>query len=192
MKLYEKAEKKKENIISVDETNVDEIEYEGFKKGFFNTCELVDTDFSDWLNVEFYYASQKADKGLDFLWNIHNWPVIHKRVMNRLDELGVTGIKYYPIKLVEQETGAVNADYVFMHIRNFIEAYDMEKSKYTYFEEYDLYDFLPNDIVLDKIECSKYDIFRCKRNSPTIYISERVRDEIITNGWTGFAIKEVR
>lgn len=191
-KLYERIIRKKENVITVYETNIDEIECEGFRKTRFHTCPLVDVDFIEWPEVIFYFDSNKADYGLDYLYNVYDWPVIHKRVMNRLVEIGVSGIKYYPIKLLDKETGTINDDYVLMYIRNFIEAYDMEKSKYTYYEKFNLYTFLPHEIVLDREECSKYDIFRCNKFESIIYISQRIRDEIISNEWTGFAMNEVQ
>lgn len=190
--LYEKAKKNKESIIFVEKTNVNDIEYNGFKKGFFRTCVFKNIDNIDWPNIEFYYDSKKQYKGFDFLFNVTGWPVIHRRVMDRLKEIEVMGVEYYPIKLVDVKTKEINNDYVLIYIRNFIEAYDMEKSKYEYNEKYDFYNFLPHDIVMNQEVCCKYDFFRCKKFNVPIYISQRIRDEIVSNGWTGFLMAETR
>lgn len=190
--LYEMAIKKKENIIYVNETNVIDVECNGFSKGFFNTCVLTDTIFSEWPNIEFYYNSKKANKGLDGLGNIESWPVIHKNVMDRFKEMEIKGVEYYPIKLVDKKTGSINNDYVLMYIRNFIEAYDMEKSKYNYIEKLNVYIFEPHGIVMKQEESVNYDIFRCNKFSSIIYVSQRVRDEIVSNGWTGLKTSETR
>lgn len=190
--LYENIIKKKGNIILADATNVDEIEYKGLKKKAFHTCVLKEILFDEWPNVEFYFDSQKGDEGLDYLWNVNGWPVIHKKIMNRFIEMEISGVEYYPIKLIDKRTGSINNEYVLMYVRNFIEAYDMKKSEYDYFEKMNVYVFKPHGIAMDQEECNKYDIFRCNKFVPIIYVSQRVRDEIISNGWIGLKISETR
>lgn len=192
VELYENAEEKNENIILVYETNINEIEYDGFKKQSFHTCILKNMFFEEWPIVEFYYDSQKGNNGLHYLWNINDWPVIHKDVMNRFIQMEIKGVEYYPIRLVDKKTGSINNDYVLMYIRNFIDAYDMEKSKYNYIEKLNVYIFEPHGIVMNQEECSKYDIFRCNQFVSIIYISERIRDEIVQNDWIGMRTYETR
>ena len=190
--LYERAIKEKEKIIYANETNIDDIECEGLKKKSLHRCLYKNMLFSEWPNVEFYYDSQKANIGLEWLGNIYDWPIIHKKLMNRLIEMEVSGVEYYPIKLIDKRTGSLNSDYVLMYVRNFIEAYDMEESEYDYIEKMNVYVFKPHGIVMNQDECSKYDIFRCNKFVSIIYVSQRVRDEIISNGWAGLKTTETR
>lgn len=61
-------------------------------------------------------------------------------------------------------TKKVNTNYVLMYIENFIDAFDMEKSKYKYNEKYDFYTFMPKAAYLNSSVCSEYDIFRCSKS----------------------------
>lgn len=75
---------------------------------------------------------------------------------------------------------------------NFIEAYDLGKSKYKYNEKYDYYTFLPHEIYLDKEVCSQYDIFRCTKSVSAIYVSEKVKMLIKDNKWLAFEFYKQR
>lgn len=77
-----------------------------------------------------------------------------------------------------------------MYIENFIDAFDMDRSKYKYNPKYDFYTFLPDETYLNEEKCSKYDIFRCSKSVASIYISERIRQIIMENNWVGFSFYE--
>lgn len=149
------------NTIYAETTNVDSIVYENVKRGFFD-------------NIIF---SER---------NITNWPIVHIKVMKKFSEMGIMGIQYLPIKLVDVVTRKVNENYVLMYIQNFIEAFDMNKSKYKYNEKYNFYTFMPNATYMNSIICSQYDIFRCTHSVSAIYISEKVKELIKNSGWIGF------
>jgi hypothetical protein len=91
-----------------------------------------------------------------------------------------------PVKLIDTETGKVNENYFVINILNFIEAYNMEKTKFTYDEEYNYYLFLPPEIVLNVEVCSKYDIFRESKDYVGFYVSEKIKRIIEENEWVGF------
>ena len=46
------------------------------------------------------------------LLNIKRWPIIHVRVMEEFNKMGIKGLQYYPIKLVDVVTQKVNSNYV--------------------------------------------------------------------------------
>ena len=152
------------STIYAEATNMDEIVYHDIKKGFFDKIILTSHKIEDWPNVEFYYSSKASNIENDYLINIKRWPIIHKKVMNKLVETKVRGVEYYPIKLVDIVTNQVNENYVLMYTCNFIDAYDMEKSQYKYNEKYDFYTFIPNKTFMNYEVCSDYDIFRCSKN----------------------------
>lgn len=190
MERDNKAIKSWENTIYAQQSNLKEIEYPGFKKGFFNNVIFSDCDIKDWPEVVFYYSSKASDIESDYLINIVKWPIIHIRVMNKLQESGIEGIRYLPIKLYDIVTDRINKNYVVMYITNFIEGYDMEKSEYDYFPKYDYYTFLPGKTFLNYGVCDGYEIFRCTKNKPAIYVSQKFKDIIDINNFIGFRFYE--
>lgn len=180
------------NAIYAETTNMDEIVYKDIKKGFFDNIILAPRVISEWPNVEFYYSSKVSVLESDYLLNIKRWPIIHIRVMKEFNREGITGVQYFPIKLVDVVTQKINQNYVLMYIENFIDAFDMDKSKYKYNEKYDFYTFIPEETYLNKNICSGYDIFRCSKSVSSIYVSEKMRKIIEHHQWTGFDFYEQR
>lgn len=186
MERIDKAIEEGTNTIFAEDSNLDEIVYPNVKKGFFKYIIYKGKKIIDWPNIEFYYSSKASNLESEYLLNVHRWSIVHKQVQKKFIEEGITGIQYLPIKLFDTVTNKVNDNYVVMNILNFIDAYDMKKSKYTYNKKYDLYSFLPKGAYLDKEECSKYDIFRCKKDFPGLYVSQKVKNIIEENKWIGF------
>lgn len=178
------------NTIYAETSNVDEIEYINVKKGFFDNIILSPCSIENWPNVEFYYNSIASDLESDYLLNIKRWPIIHIRVMEEFNKNGITGLQYFPIKLIDTVTRKVNNNYVLMFITEFIDAFDMGKSKYKYNEKYDFYTFIPKQTYLNEAVCSDYDIFRCSKSVASIYVSEKIKRIADENHWTGFTFYE--
>ena len=186
MDRIDDAIKEGTNTIWAEATNMNEIEYEGVKKGFFDNIILSPRSINNWPNVEFYYSSKASNLESDYLLNVKRWPIVHIRVMEEFNKKGVMVLQYFQIKLIDVVTQKVNTNYVLMYIENFIDAFDMEKSKYKYDEKYNYYTFLPKDTYINESICSKYDIFRCSRSVAAIYVSEKIRQIVIENQWIGF------
>ena len=178
------------NTIYAEATNIDEIEYENVKKGFFDNIILSPHSINHWPNVEFYYSSEASNLESDYLLNVKRWPIIHIRVMEEFVKKGIRGLQYFPIKLIDVVTQKINNNYVLMYIVNFINAFDMEKSKYKYNEKYDFYTFMPMETFLDKSICSDYDIFRCSKSVSAIYVSEQIKKLTEDKQWIGFTFYE--
>ncbi|MCM1084426.1 MAG: hypothetical protein NC393_09515 [Clostridium sp.] len=176
------------NYIYAEAANIDEIETESCKKGSFDNIILSNKGIKEWPIVEFYYSSQASNRESDYLLNVKGWPIIHTRVTEALKE--IKGIKFYPIKLVDIVTNAVNTNYFLMYIENFIDAFDMKKSQYRYNEKYNLYTFLPKGVFLDYETCSRYDIFRCEKSVAGIYVSSVFSNIIQENNFSGFKFVE--
>ena len=66
----------------------------------------------------------------------------------------------------------------------------MEKSKYKYNEKYDMYTFIPKNIILNRENCEGYDIFRCNKSTAAIYVSEKLYDIVQCNKFTCFYFEE--
>lgn len=190
MDRIDESIKNGENTIYAERTNIDEIEYEDIKKGFFDNVILSSRNINNWPNVEFYYSSKASDLESDYLLNIKRWPIVHIRVMEEFNKRGITGLQYFPVRLIDVVTQKINTNYVLMYIVNFIDAFDMEKSKYKYNEKYDFYTFIPKETYLNKSVCSQYDIFRCSKSVAAIYVSEKIKRIVEDNHWVGFTFYE--
>ena len=182
------------NTIYAETTNIDEIEYPSVTKGFFDNIILSNRRIEDlsWPDVEFYYSSKASNLESEYLLNIKRWPIIHKKVQREFEKQSIEGIQFLPIKLIDVATNDINDNYVVMNILNFIEAYDLDKSKYKYNEKYDCYTFLPHETYLDKTVCGQYDIFRCTKSVSAIYVSEKIKQLIEDNKWVGFELQKQR
>lgn len=174
------------NTIWAESTNMGEIIYENVKKGFFHNIIFSPRIIHNWPNVEFYYSSKASNLESDYLLNIKRWPIIHVRVMEEFIKKEIKGMQYFPIKLVDTITQEVNDHYVLMYVENFIDAFDMIKSKYSYNEEHNFYTFIPKETYINESVCSKYDIFRCSKSVAGIYVSEKIRQIVSENQWIGF------
>ena len=178
------------NTIYAETTNLDEIIYLDVKKGYFDNIILSERNIVDWPNAEFYYSSKVSNLESDYLLNLKRWPIIHVKVMEKFVEMDIKGLQYFPIKLVDVVTNNINNNYVLMYINNFIDAFDMEKSKYKYNEKYNLYTFIPQETYLNKEVCSQYDIFRCSKSVAAIYVSNKIKEIVEENNWIGFDFYE--
>ena len=190
MERIDESIKGRTNTIYAETTNMDEIEYEDVKKGFFDNIILSPRSINNWPNIEFYYSSKVSNLESDYLLNVKRWPIVHIRVMEEFNKKGIGGVQYFAIKLIDVVTQRINTNYVLMYILNFIDAFDMEKSKYKYNEKYDFYIFIPKETFLDQSICSKYDIFRCSKSVATIYVSEQIKKIVEDNQWIGFTFYE--
>lgn len=177
---------KGESYIYAEQDNLSEVEFEGIKKGFFNTVILKKLSFQHWPNVQFYYSSKAATKESDLLLNASRWPLIHNRVQKAFKDAKVEGVSYYPIELIDVVTGETNNHYSLLYVGNFIDAIDMIRSKYVYNEKYNMYTFVPNKSFLELSKCMQYDIFRCDKSPSSIFVSDKIVDIINRNGFTGF------
>lgn len=178
------------NTIYAETANMDEIEYEDVKKGFFDNIILAPRSISNWPNVEFYYSSKVSNLEGEYLLNVKRWPIVHVRVMEEFNKKGIKGLQYFPVKLIDVVTQKVNTNYVLMYVVSFIDAFDMEKSKYKYNEKYDFYTFIPKETYLNKSVCMEHDIFRCSKSVASIYVSEQIKKIVEDNHWIGFAFYE--
>lgn len=190
MDSIDKLVEQGQSYIYAEETNLEEIECPGVKKGSFHNIIFQKLNNIDWPEVVFYYSSQASNRESDYLLNVHRWPVIHERVKRTLEKENIGGIQFYGIHLCDVVTGQVNTNYYVMYIENFIDAFDLVKSKYKYNEKYDLYTFLPKQTFLDRKNCLGYDIFRCSKSVAGIYVSEKFYDIIKENEFTCFHFEE--
>ena len=186
METSDKLERKGEGYIWAYESNTNEIEYPNIKKGWFHTIPIVDMQIDEWPEVIFYYNSEESDRQEDYLCNVDDWPIVHQRVKEALEQNGIQNVLYLPIVLVDIITKKRVNEYYLMYITSFIKAYDMKKSQYRYLEKYDCYDFDPMETYLDLGVCNDKDIFRCVYNEAAIFVSEKFYRLIREKQFSGF------
>ena len=129
------------NTIFADDSNLNDITYKRVKKGFFCYCIVKGEFLDEWPVVEFYYKSTESSLENEYLLNVDRWPIVHKIVKEKFEVIGIDGIQYLPVKLIDVVSNKVSDNYYVMNILHCIEAYDMTKSIYTYNEKYDMYNF---------------------------------------------------
>ena len=190
MDSIDKLSKEEKNFIYAEESNLKEIECAGVKKGFFHNIIFNRLELIDWPKVKFYYSSIVSNRESDYLLNVNRWPVIHERVKAALEKENIKGIKFYKIDLCDVVTGQVNTNYSVIYIENFIDAFDLTKSKYKYNEKYDMYTFVPKQTFLNLDNCRGYDIFRCSKSVAGIYVSDKFYKIINNYEFTCFYFEE--
>ena len=188
MERIDKAIKDGTNTIFAEDSNMEDIEYPGVAKGFFDNYIYNNGGriIKDWPDVEFYYSSKASKLESEYLLNSSSLPIIHKRVQELFEKEEIQGIQYLPIKLIDIVTEEVNDNYFLMNILNVIEAIDLKKSEYSYDEEFEMYSFLPHTMYLNNDICQNYDIFRATKMIVPIYVSQKIKDMIEKNNWVGF------
>lgn len=168
-------------------SNIDDLRVHSI--GYFKNVIYHNDYVGEWPYIELYYDSGKGSATEDYLLNTLGWPIVHNRAREVFEQHGIKDIKYVKVQLRDTLSGSLCNDYSLLFVNSIIEAYDMEKSKYKYIPKYNVYSFNPMEIVFNKGACSKYDIFRCSKNVAVIYVSERFRELVISNGLTGFGFE---
>lgn len=181
--FYDEFDKSNSYSLMAQRTNVDEIEIDGIPKGNVSKIIYGQGEINDLKDAKFFidgYCEQTLD---DYLRNIINWPLVSEKTKNALGE--VNGIRFYPVSIINGEDNEIIATYYLLYIENFIDAYNMEKSKYRYNQKHNIYFFMPMDIYMNENVCNNYDIFRCNQNNTHIYVSEKIKSIIENQGLTG-------
>ncbi len=186
MEMFDNSVSEGNPFIYADSSNIDSIEVEGVKKGFFNGVILNNSIDFPWPDIEFYFSSQEAHRECDFLGNIARWPIIHKNVRYVITQNNIQGVSFYPVNLIDSCTNKKNENYYLLFISNFIDAFDMEKSQYKYNQKYNFYTFIPKKTFLDINNCYGYDIFRAEKSPSMIFVSEKLKKIIEDCKFSGF------
>ena len=170
-----------------------EIEYPGIKQGFFRNIffETNGREITNWPVVDFYYSSKVSTLENEYLSNVNNWLIVHKKVKKEFEKQKIQGIQYLPVRVVDVLTHSVSHNYYAVNILNWIDGIDMEASEWEYEEEDDAYFFEPKGMVLDEQKCEGYDIFRCTKDTICIFVSEKIKKIFEKNNWQWFSLSEM-
>ena len=179
--------------IYAEVSNLKEIEYPGIKQGFFRNIffETNGREITNWPVVDFYYSSKVSTIENEYLSNVNNWLIVHKKVKKEFEKQKIQGIQYLPVRVVDVLTHSVSHNYYAVNILNWIDGIDMEASEWEYEEEDDAYFFEPKGMVLDEQKCEGYDIFRCTKDTICIFVSEKIKKIFEKNNWQWFSLSEM-
>ncbi len=179
--------------IYAEVSNLKEIEYPGIKQGFFRNIffETNGREITNWPVVDFYYSSKVSTLENEYLSNVNNWLIVHKKVKKEFEKQKIQGIQYLPVRVVDVLTHIVSHNYYAVNILNWIDGIDMEASEWEYEEEDDAYFFEPKGMVLDEQKCEGYDIFRCTKDTICIFVSEKIKKIFEKNNWQWFSLSEM-
>ena len=179
--------------IYAEVSNLKEIEYPGIKQGFFRNIffETNGREITNWPVVDFYYSSKVSTLENEYLSNVNNWLIVHKKVKKEFEKQKIQGIQYLPVRVVDVLTHSVSHNYYAVNILNWIDGIDMEASEWEYEEEDDAYFFEPKGMVLDEKKCEGYDIFRCTKDTICIFVSEKIKKIFEKNNWQWFSLSEM-
>ena len=179
--------------IYAEVSNLKEIEYPGIKQGFFRNIffETNGREITNWPVVDFYYSSKVSTLENEYLSNVNNWLIVHKKVKKEFEKQKIQGIQYLPVRVVDVLTHSVSHNYYAVNILNWIDGIDMEASEWEYEEEDDAYFFEPKGMVLDEQKCEGYDIFRCTKDTICIFVSKKIKKIFEKNNWQWFSLSEM-
>lgn len=180
-------------LIYAEVSNLKEIKYPGIKQGFFRNIffETYGREITDWPVVDFYYSSKVSTLENEYLSNVNNWLIVHKKVKKEFEKQKIQGIQYLPVRVVDVLTHSVSHNYYAVNILNWIDGIDMEASEWEYEEEDDAYFFEPKGMVLDEQKCEGYDLFRCTKDTICIFVSEKIKTIFEKNNWQWFSLSEM-
>lgn len=166
---------------------------------------LDDRDFmqgkriENWNSEAWLQATKAENDGEpdDVLSNLHALPVFSGRVRNRLEEIGIGGIQYLPVRVL-RSTGMEVPGFSIGNTLNLVPALDFEKSEIEYFpDDY----FRPEkrgqarDIrtaILRSSALRGLDIVRLAEFPVATYVSERFKEEFERKRFTGWSFRPVR
>lgn len=173
------------NCLMIKKGNISEMDYPGYKKGWFNYAfnegKRIDTTLIP--DFKFYYDAKEGDVFTEVLLNVHGLLIVSKAVKQVFDENDVKYLQYIPIEIEEQNTGITNTDYYIVNCLQRIDGINLEYSRYDHLEEYDMYTFWGNYICFNKAKIEGLDLFKDVKAPNAIFVSEKIKNIFKENNW---------
>lgn len=174
-----------QNSLILDDSNIKDIEYGGFRKGWFKLVfekgKVI--DISELPEIYFYYSSSKGKQFDVVLLNSFGLTIVNDTVKQLFLENKVTGIQYIPITIKDRDCGNDVTDYCLLNFLNVVDAINLEFSEYDYFEEYNIYTFWGNKICFNGYQVEELDIFKDIKSPKSIFVSQKIKDLFYQNRW---------
>ncbi|KAJ49094.1 hypothetical protein BD780_000955 [Clostridium tetanomorphum] len=143
-------------------------------------------------DIKFYYTKDDGNMLTDYLATDNRWLVVSQKFRNVIDKIECNSIQYLDIKIINKQTNDTNDTYKVANVINVLEALDLENSKYDIFELGDEKIISVEKYALKKERIQNHHIFKLKGDTIPVFVSERVKDIIVSNNLLGFAFLEVK
>jgi hypothetical protein len=126
----------------------------------------------------------------DFLYNVNDWMIISLRAKLLFEELLANDMQFLPINIKNIDNKMIY-NYFILNITSVIEdAIDLEKSKYSVLHVDNIKWQCFLKYVLKKEKIINHDFFLLK-NQTVRFCSERVKDIVEKNNFSGFSFCEI-
>lgn len=179
----------------MDDTNDDDVVAFCHEDHGFESYELDEAkEIQGWDNpINFYYDPEEGNRKTDYLGNDEAWFMISPKFKSVIDQVGGTNVQYLPVNVINEKDGSTHQYYV-ANILETVDALNLEHSDYFTTELDDgrkVYSI--TKYAIDEKAAEGHHLFKLKKyNVIPFFISERLRDEILSNGITGCDFLEVR
>jgi hypothetical protein len=138
----------------------------------------------DWPeDITFYAEGEHAE---DYLGNARGWLMFSERVRRALEQLGVEGIQFLPVRVVIVETGKELPGYSVMNVLTVLSALDEEHTVYLEPRHEEYPHLSITKVALLREAIGNADIFRLAELKVSVYVSRRVKEHLEEIGATGF------
>lgn len=118
--------------------------------------------------------------------------IISDRLKSVFDEFNV-GCEYFQLHVMRDGVELVERKYYFAHILEFIDAFDLENGKYTFWKSPEFADHIKTikKLRIDESKAHNHDLFRLNKCSPVIFcVSDRLANRIEELKLTGMRFVE--
>lgn len=143
-------------------------------------------------NVMFEYSNEDGHILTDYLASNNRWLVVSEKLRNLIGKIENNSIQYLDIRIRNSETNEINDTYKVANVITILDALDLENSKYDLFELDDEKVLSVEKYALQKNMLENNNIFKLKDDTIPVFVSEKVKDIIMSNGLLGFAFLEVK
>ncbi len=140
----------------------------------------------EWPEGITFYATKGGEYADDYLFATGGWILISERVKQILEELGVEGVQFLPIRVVRKETGEEVPGYYVLHVWRHISALDEEHTVFLEPRSERYPEPIIGKVALRKEAIGNADAFRLAEYDVQVYVSRRVKERLEEIGATGF------
>ena len=99
----------------------------------FEQYELKEgTTIKNWNdNITFNFNPNEGDRLTDYLANNLGWFIVSKKLKDTISNLGVEGIQYLPVNIVDLESNSTIIEYYIANILKIVDAINLNNSDYS-------------------------------------------------------------
>lgn len=143
-------------------------------------------------SLTFHFDPKEGDKPTDFLGNNLGWILVSDQVKSVWNRLGVTGVAYLPVNIVNRDTGDRLEGYSVANLFDVADALNLNHSDHTFFELDDEKILNVKKFALTEQAIGGRHIFKLKGYEIPWFVSEEVKRLIDSENLTGCGFLEVK